>query len=409
MADFLKTLEYKSLSAASQADIVDAPSAVWMDTTNRVFRIHDGVTAGGIIGARADLENVLNATFGNKAISAGVCEASNIAYPPAVPGNWTTVPNQVALALDVVGATATENTVQIESVIATLATKISKGATVTFCIDNGDFATLQDAIDVTPVGGVVLVGPKWDNNGEGTNWGDITLKGGVDLVGLGAPQNSFVAVQSVTWAVTTGTVATLENQVCMSNIIANNGINIVGSNSYRLRLDGIYSVVTGAIPAVNVTNGSAGSAVYARNCLFNSHGTGPCVVFNGAYAPWTDCSIQGGDFAISVNSPTAVLVLNRPDIEYNKATSIIQIEQGAVYMSLGLLENDATNGSGVSVATGSSFTSFLNQYKIASGTGYVVNGTGDFSYDVMTFRGANTNIQNSLTIAQLSTTPTVVA
>lgn len=285
-----------------------------------------------------------------------------------------------------------------------------KKGSVVWCLPGGQYATLQAAIDAASAGQVILLG-------EGS-WGNATLKAGVDIIGLGAPRNTNIAVGQLSFAPTSGSA--IDNQVFLANMLINasstvSGVSLGGTAPARLNMSGCYVFRgSGTSSLVSLTNTDAtATTVRMDGCIVNSSGsTGTLITTNARYLRITNSELFGASKALVVNGGLTQVAFS--SIETNSATEIIQIATGTIEAtSSSLIRNLTAGGSGVSVASGGSFVvTTLTLFDVADGAGYCIKGTGSVIYDAVSFnhipvlQPRNTKFQNTLTVVQLPTTPT---
>ena len=297
-------------------------------------------------------------------------------------------------------------------------TKLTKGTKTIFCIDNGDFATGQAAVDAASGGDTILFGIKTGG------WGNLVIPAGktLSLMGLNNPRYPGITAQigSITFNPNTGANPNL-NELHLANLYiipsaGSSAITFGGSAPARLRADGCYiysNTVTGIV--INNTSATFTSARF-ENCEIqsststNTHVSSACrlVTFNS-------CVFNNGNKAFDVTGGILEVGLSR--LEVNSANAIVTASSSALaptYISLGncLIYNTTANGSGVALTQNTqslTFVSISNVFNIPAGTGYCVSGTGTHAYSYPTFAGTNVKFRNTLTNVPLTTTPTISA
>ena len=287
-----------------------------------------------------------------------------------------------------------------------------KKGTAVWCVQGGEYASLQDAIDAASTGQTVIVG-------EGS-WGDATLKGGVNIVGLGAPRNTNISVGQLSFAPTSGNV--LQNEIFLSNLFvnpsaANSGIVLGGTAPVRLSMSGCYVYKgSGAVPAVVATNTDPTfTSLKMDNCIvLFATATGTSINSSARYFKFANSEISGGDRALIVAGGLAQVAFS--NIEVNNSTSeIITVNSGTIETtSASLVRNLSAGGSGFFVDVGATIVvSTMTTFDIADGSGYCVRGSGAVIYDSISFsdipviQPRNTKFQDTLTVIQLPMTPTI--
>lgn len=295
-------------------------------------------------------------------------------------------------------------------------TKLTKGTKTILCIDNGDYATGQAAIDAATGGDTILFGIKTGG------WGDLVIPAGktLSLVGLNSPRYPGITAQigSITFSPTTGANPNL-NELHLANlyIIAPAGSSAItfgGTAPARLRADGCYiysNTVTGIV--ISNTNATFSSAVFQDCEIQSSTSTNTHVTSASRLVTFSRCVFNNGNKAADVTGGILEIGLSR--LEVNSASAIVTASSGALaptYVSLGncLIYNTTANGSGISLTQGAQSLTFVNVsnvFNILAGTGYCVTGTGTHAYSYPTFAGTNVKFRNTLTNVPLTTTPTL--
>lgn len=277
--------------------------------------------------------------------------------------------------------------------------KLLKGKKTIFCIDNGDFATGQAALDAASSGDTIVFGAK--NGG----WGDLAIPTGMrlSLVGLQSERALSVQVGSISFSPATGVAA--DNEVHIQGLfIAASGSTCVtfdGSAPGRLLLSGCYIYAGTANRAIEVNNAQAGSSFYMYDSVVNGNGNSATMIESSC--PFTRIyrtTVSAGGLSIKVTG--GLLELVHSQITLNKASEIVSVTGGVFNSSSCLFTNSTTNGSGILIATGAVFSQHDNLYSVATGTGYCVRGTGTHIYGSMFFNNSlaaagNVKVQNTLT------------
>lgn len=287
---------------------------------------------------------------------------------------------------------------------------LKKGSTI-WCLQGGDYATLQDAIDAASAGQTVILG-------EGS-WGNATLKAGVDVVGLGAPRNTNITVGKLTFAPTSGNV--IENEIFLSNLFispatGDGGIDFGGTAPARLSLTGCYVYKgTGTSSLISATNTDAVyTSLKMDGCILLSASTSNILIStNVRYLTLTNAQLSGGNKALMITGGLVQVAFST--IEVNSATEIITVSSGTVETtSASLIRNLTAGGSGFFVDAGAfALVATSTLFDIADGAGYCARGSGTVAYDYISFnhipviQPRNTKFQNTLTVVQLPIAPTL--
>lgn len=276
--------------------------------------------------------------------------------------------------------------------------KLIKGEKTIFCIDNGDFATGQAALDAASSGDSIIFGSK--NGG----WGDLVIPTGMklSLVGLQSERALSVQVGSISFSPTTGVAA--DNEVHIQNLyIATSGSTCVafdGSAPGRLKLNGCYVYAGTANRAIKVSNTQTGSSFFMYDSVVNGDGNSATMIESSCpYTRIHRTTVDAGGLSIKVTS--GLLELLHSQVTLNKASEIVSVTSGVFNSSSCLFTNSTTNGSGILVATGAVFSEHDNLYSVATGTGYCVRGTGTHLYGSFFFNNSaaaagNVKVQNTL-------------
>lgn len=289
----------------------------------------------------------------------------------------------------------------------TITNKLTKGTNTIFCIDNGDYATLQAAIDAAPAypaSCTILVGAK------SGGWGDIVLPANKNLsiTGLSAPKSEqIVFVNSVTFSPTTGTNP-VANNIHLSNLFINpqtaiQAVTFSGTAPARLRLTGCYIYANAATSTILSNTNNVYSSATFTDCYFDMGNTSNTHVSSSLrYAVFDRCNFNAGNKGFNVTAGFTQIGLT--GIQVNSTAEIISIGGTNTLVALvnSLIQNTTTNGSGVLVGSGSYFQNVSNILTVATGTGYCVRGTGIHLYGQISTGNSvlsanNVKMQNTLT------------
>lgn len=295
--------------------------------------------------------------------------------------------------------------------------KLTKGTKTIFCIDNGDYATGQAAIDAAAAGDTILFGVKQGG------WGNLVIPAGktLSLIGLNNPRYPGTTIQigSITFSPTTGANPNL-NELHLANLYilspaGTSPITFSGTAPARLRVTGCYiysNTVTGIV--INNTDATFTSARFEDCEIQSSTATNTHISATSRYVTFNRCTFGNGNKVIDVVAGVVELSLCR--LEVNSASAIVTASStvAPTFLSIGscLIANSTTNGSGVALNKGApalNFVNLSNVFTIAGTGGFCVSGTGTHAYSYPAFTGANTKFQNTLTNVPLTTTPTISA
>lgn len=278
----------------------------------------------------------------------------------------------------------------------------------------GTYSSIQSAITDAPIGATVLVR-------SGTYAGDLTLKAGVNILGLDSadPNNSTIIVGTITatfagscsisgvtlrtnsapFLTVSGSNATIVNlESCYLDCLNNTGISHTASNvGSRIIIDncdgniattGItfyVSTSTGTINSSNCTITNTGSATTATsasaaNCEFHN-----CDIYFPLVA-------SGSGSFTNYNTNIITTPIN--------TTSLTTSGTGISSMNLCGLQG----GSASAVSIGAGTTVALNQCDINSSNTNAISGTGSLQSTLITFSGTSSVINpttQSFTYSQL--------
>ena len=280
---------------------------------------------------------------------------------------------------------------------------LTKGVKTIFCIDNGDFATGQAAVNSASQGDTILFGAK------AGGWGDIVIPSGkgMSLMGLQADNSKYARIGSLTFSPTSGTIGT--NELYVNNLYITSATQAAvlfsGTAPARIRIYNCYIAPTSNQKAVsfintNATSPSVYSSAYINSCVIDAGVSTSATVENSTpYTRITHSTIDGGSMSLQLNAGT--LESDNNTYSLDKLGEIINIAAGTFLCTRSSIANATTNGSGVLIATGAVMGNASNSFAIATGTGYCVRGTGIHAYAyIVTANSAllayNVRIQNTL-------------
>jgi hypothetical protein len=279
--------------------------------------------------------------------------------------------------------------------------KLTKGTKTIFCIDNGDFATGQAAIDAASPNDIIIFGTK------AGGWGDLVIPAGktLSLKGLQAGRSpNMVQVGSITFSPTTG-ANILQNELYIDSLYIYSTtadcITHGGTAPSRIRISNCYINCAGAATrAVVFSNTHATSSSYLYDNIIGSSAAATVIQSSIAYARAYRNSVDGSNVGITLTAGT--FENNLTNYSINFAGNVANITGGTFLCGYSLISNTGANSSGVAVSTGAVFASSYNSFSIPTGTGYCVRGTGVHVYGSMTFANSvlaayNVKVQNTLT------------
>ncbi len=292
-----------------------------------------------------------------------------------------------------------------------------------YVVQDGNYATIQAAIDAAADWDVILVGPK----AAGDSWGPAVFSPGKRLVvtSLLSKWSTQVRVDSITFNANSG-LNILLNTVYVRGLFINSsftalapGVNFYGSAPARLRLQEcfIYNNNSATGTAVISNNSGAGSSLYLDNTIVQSGwSTGIGVDHQQGYTNIRgDSEISRYQYPLQCTAGF-VEILNTLLDGSGIANEVIRISGGTVTCGYSIIKNTTTNSSGVNLTTGgATFGMGDATFAIATGTGYCVNGPADvtltavFLYGPITYSNsaaAAFNVKVKSTITALPTTQT---
>ena len=277
---------------------------------------------------------------------------------------------------------------------------LQKGTKTIICIDNGDYATGQDAINAASAGDIILFGAK------SGGWGNIVIPAqkSLSIFALQAPKAKEVIFGTISFSPGAGTAQ--QNEVYLANLYISSGsgncFTFTGTAPARIRMSGCLLSNGGSNPTVTVANSGVGSSCYFENCYLLASDAVPVQFsISGTYSKIYYCTVDRG--SVGLNASSAVIESVETAYNVDVAGPIINLTSSATFSStLSLFRNTTTNGSGISLDGTSTIIDSNNIYSIATGTGYCLLGTGNQLYGpIITSNSlatpANVNIQNTIT------------
>jgi len=282
--------------------------------------------------------------------------------------------------------------------------KILKGTKTIFCIDNGDYATLQDAVNAASAGDTILVGAK------STTWGNVVIPDNLvgkklSIMGLQTARCPFVRVGAITFSPTLETQLT-ENELYLQNLYISSStsacVTFGGNKGARIRIDGCFIDAGLAMNAVAFSNTVGTSSAYIYNSLIQST-TGTTIVTSTPYVRIYRSAVENSG-TILLSQTAGFLESNDVNWSGARAGEVISISgTGNFICGKSLIVNTTTNGSGV-LLTGDSavIANSNNSCQVATVTGYCFRGNGVHLYGPYLTANSvalayNVKIQNTVT------------
>ena len=287
--------------------------------------------------------------------------------------------------------------------------KLSKGTKTIFCIDNGDFATGQAAINAASAGDTILFGAK------SGGWGDLVIPANkkLSLMGLQSERALYSQVGSITFSPTTGTQI-LENELYLDRLFitasSGNAVYFDGTAPARMRMNNCFINATGTAKAILSNNTNAASSAHFIECQITSSASANIVQNTTGFMRLYRCNIDGVFTGIQVDAGNVELSITNVNVNY--LGNAINITSGLLLAGYSLIANSAANSSGIAIGATGAFGNSYNSMSVPTGTGYCVRGTGVHLYGPMVFANSalsafNVKVQNTLTNVPYSTTFTL--
>jgi hypothetical protein len=320
----------------------------------------------------------------------------------------------VVLSKSDVGLSNVDNTSDLSKPISTLTqtalnAKLSKGVNTIFCIDNGDFATGQAAIDAATAGSTILFGAK------SGGWGDLVIPAGkkLSLIGMQTERSIYVKFGSITFSPTTGTQI-LENELYLESLymVVSSGTALTfgGTAPGRIRVNNCYIEASGTARCIVMNNSNAASSGYLNETTIISGSSATITQSSIAYAREYRTTIDGVSLGLQLDSGTFEQSMSNYVLNYTG--NVVNISGGTLLAGQSLFANSGANSSGVAVATGAVFGSSYNTFAIPTGSGYCVRGAGVHAsttnnYSNSALLAYNVKVQNTLTNVAYTTAYTL--
>ena len=284
---------------------------------------------------------------------------------------------------------------------------LTKGTKTIFCIDNGDYATGQAAINAASPGDTVMFGVK------SGGWGDLVIPAGkkLSLIGLQSRRAVMVQVGSISFAPTTG-LNTNENELYIESLfITSNSANALsfgGTAPSRIRLNGCYIYTSGATTQLcNFTNSNSLSSWYIYDSILLTANSQDVIRNSANYGRIFYSTIDS--VGILIKNTAGLIDVRECILSTNFTGNAVEVSGGSILCGYSQIANSGTNASGVLVSAGALFAGSYNSFAVTSGTGYCVRGTGYYVYGPTVFANSaigayNVKVQNTLTNLPITTT-----
>lgn len=242
----------------------------------------------------------------------------------------------------------------------------------------GKYPSLQNAVDSASSGDTILVGAG--------NWGVVTLKAGISIMGLQPPLADEVVLSKLTFSPSSGDAAT--NTVFISNLrisdSSSNPILELGSLTapVRITMTGVRVHRNNPSPAGSMCkmtsdSGDTTTSIYMKNCMF-THESGDIAVLMESSARYLDlenCQFFNGYFQLYAAAGT----ISCSFVRFETAATSMSIDtQPGAQLLIGnsLIRNLGTDSTGILLYSGVVCAITDTVFDISSGTGSVIAGSG---------------------------------
>lgn len=293
---------------------------------------------------------------------------------------------------------------------------LGMGTKVFLCVQGGQYATLQAAVDAAAasmtansgLGTVVLVGPKGSGDWGSVTFGASHIDRNIAIVGLGGSRsNKVIKVGAINFSPTGGLGNVNNNEVVLHGLFISGsfgagsaGVTFGGTTPARLRLSNCYVYNTGGVGDGIVSNNSqANSSLYVEGCVVQcSDATTSTVLKHTAgYTIVKDRSEFAGGFR-AMSCAAGVLEVYDSYIEMNAARETVLVSGGVMTLGYSTVRNSNTGASAIGVkVTGTDTVFGAGDATISVGSqlgaaGKAVDGvaTAYFSYGNVTFGYSST-------------------
>ena len=257
---------------------------------------------------------------------------------------------------------------------------------------------------------------------------NLTLKGGVNLQGMGNMNDTLTTSITGNHTLTGNAVNPLDNRMTIENcLLVNNSdtlatITMSSTTDQQVNVTGCFLQTNSLLTTSMIFNIGPNVRLYVYSCMLrmngtaNSGGTHFNMTGGQLYCPY-DADISGGTKAINMTGANAAQAfLYHSQFNCSNTAEIISIANAGSYVLAGWCSfaNSTANGSGANIATANAFMGTVScGFAIAAGTGYVINGvTGSVfffannSYSNTTAAAYNVKIKNLVTALAYTTTLT---
>lgn len=257
----------------------------------------------------------------------------------------------------------------------------------------GAYTSLQDAIDQAVAGDTILVGAG--------NWGDITLKAGVNITGLQPVLGDKVVVSKITFISQIDTSAGL-NTIFISNLRVSNSDNVsmvdikpdfflppsdpdnptevqpINGGPFRITFSGCRfyrnnSTATQPLVKISSAEGDTDSSVYFDNCIFSpesSQNSANLIQTSVRYLDLNNCKLWGGAKALRVLSGSVAVLNCRFETSYSGPSISLEAQGAGLTLGESLIRNlGGVSSKGILLVAGSICAVSNTVFDISSNSG----------------------------------------
>jgi hypothetical protein len=257
----------------------------------------------------------------------------------------------------------------------------------------GAYTSLQDAIDQSVAGDTILVGAG--------NWGDITLKAGVNITGLQPVLGDKVVVSKITFISQINTSAG-SNTIFISNLRVSNSDNVsmvdikpdfflppsdpvnptevqpINGGPFRITFSGCRfyrnnSSATQPLVKISSAGGDTDSSVYFDNCIFSpesSQNSANLIQTSVRYLDLNNCKLWGGAKALRVLSGSVAVLNCRFETSYSGPSISLEAQGAGLTLGESLVRNlGGASSKGILLVAGSICAVSNTVFDISSNSG----------------------------------------